>query len=99
MNAPSLKQACDGVKNFFQSQINYMAYVHQELSKKDQKAILRDSFEDGVQKVTKDTLLQTVLNMLQKNVALDFIKRISGSTDDEIKEVAVKHKLKINLGH
>ena len=38
-----------GVKNFFQSQTNYMAYAHQELSKMDQKACLQDAYEDSVE--------------------------------------------------
>ena len=45
----------------------------------------------------KKNRLQTVLNMLQENVDLDFIKRMAGSTDDEIKDVARKDDIKISL--
>ena len=67
----------------------------QEGLQRGMKQGLQRGMQQGLQQGIEQKRQQIVLKLLESGVDLKFIKTITGSTDEEIREIAMKHDIKI----
>lgn len=103
MDDSTLKQACEGVENFFLSEGRYLAYIDEEMCRQDRENQITSAFEDGkeegiklgIQQGIDQNRQQIVLNLINSGLDIELIKKTTGSTDDEIRALTTKHHFKI----